>query len=72
MMKDKTVVSLTYYTSNLDKLLKGVVSTLVKLEEQFYSGLIRISKDVNEISSLMITLDELYIDINLDEFEGLL
>tara|TARA_R110002073_G_scaffold23417_2_gene80147 strand:- start:32084 stop:32302 length:219 start_codon:yes stop_codon:yes gene_type:complete len=72
MMKDKIVVSLTYYTSNLDKLLKGVVSTLVKLEEQFYSGLIRISKDVNEISSLMITLDELYIDINLDEFEGLL
>tara|TARA_R110002072_G_scaffold83910_3_gene190173 strand:+ start:5340 stop:5555 length:216 start_codon:yes stop_codon:yes gene_type:complete len=71
-MKDKIVVSLTYYTSNLDKLLKGVVSTLVKLEEQFYSGLIRISKDVNEISSLMITLDELYIDINLDEFEGLL
>ena len=71
-MLHKTLSTLTHYASILDLFLKNFSSDLVEFEGQVYAKFIGVSKEKTEIKPFAMLLNGLSIDINLDEFEGLL
>lgn len=52
--------------------LDRIDNVYTSLHSYFYSKILGITKDIHDFSGLILDMNEMIIEINLQEFEGLL
>ena len=58
------------YLLNFDNSVQKLEAKLSQLESDLYSTLIKVTRDINEFSSIVLELDDFKIELNLNDFDG--
>lgn len=69
MRKDSSVVFSGFLLSARKNLCDSH-SVYLRVESYFYNHVLKLSKELNDLSSLILELDKFALELNLEEFTG--
>lgn len=60
------------FLPSFDKVVKQIETSYHQIEGIFNTKLLKLTRDINELSGLILELNDLNLELNLQEFDGLL
>tara|TARA_R110001592_G_scaffold61350_4_gene186950 strand:- start:6822 stop:7037 length:216 start_codon:yes stop_codon:yes gene_type:complete len=55
---------------SLDEYLQKLKAKYFKVESDFYEILMRLTRDINELSNMILELDDFKVELDLNEFDS--